>query len=164
MYLCSDGLPIDKSSQFLGYAGVTDEYQNRDNRMSNTFLMHGTRFWDNESATSRTTWTDADLENARTADVRSNSGYRPHKWAIERQAQDNFESMDFPVIRYAAQIFPFQTPSATASWSLEHVIPDNQQCRHSAQPVKQFIVRLGIRKSSRRRLFYNSVFHNNITI
>lgn len=120
MYLCSDGLPIEKSSQFKGYANPTDEYQNRDNRMSNTFLVHGTKFWDNESATSRTSWTDADLEKARTADVRTGTGYRPYKYAIERQAQDNFESMDFPVIRYAEVLLNY----AEAAYELNGNISD----------------------------------------
>ena len=120
LYLCSDGLPIEKSSQFKGYANPTDEYQNRDNRMSNTFLVHGTKFWDNESATSRTSWTDADLEKARTADVRTGTGYRPYKYAIERQAQDNFESMDFPVIRYAEVLLNY----AEATYELNGSISD----------------------------------------
>lgn len=48
-----------------------------------------------------TTWTDEDLNNCLTANVRSNSGYQNNKWAVERQAVDGYESMDYPIIRYA---------------------------------------------------------------
>lgn len=120
MYLCSDGLPIEKSSRFMGYEGAASEYQNRDNRMTNTLLAHGTQFWDNEGQTCRTSWTDADLERARTADVRSNSGYRPYKWAVERRLQDRMESMDFPVIRYAEVLLNY----AEATYELSGNISD----------------------------------------
>ena len=33
MYLCTDGLPVDKSPLFQGYSNVTKEYQNRDFRL-----------------------------------------------------------------------------------------------------------------------------------
>lgn len=100
MYLCSDGLPIGKSANFNGYTGATDEFQSRDNRMSNTFLQQGQSYWNNDGRW-RTTWTDEDLNNCLTANVRSNSGYQNNKWAVERQAVDGYESMDYPIIRYA---------------------------------------------------------------
>ena len=120
LYLCSDGLPINRSTRFQGYLNPTDEFQNRDNRMANTFLQHGQRFWDNENATCRSTWTEDDLTRARTADVRSNSGYRPHKWAMERNGADNSESMDFPVIRYAEVLLNY----AEATYELNGNISD----------------------------------------
>lgn len=120
MYLCADGLPIAKSKEFKGYANPADEFQNRDNRMTNTFLVHGEKFWDNESKTCRTTWTDADDAQARIADVRSNSGYRPHKWAVERNVQDYYESMDFPIIRYAEVLLNY----AEAVYELNGTISD----------------------------------------
>lgn len=33
MFLCTDGLPADKSPQFMGYANVGDEFKNRDYRL-----------------------------------------------------------------------------------------------------------------------------------
>lgn len=121
MYLCADGLPIGKSSQFKGYVNPTDEFQNRDNRMRNTFLQNGQSFWDNESKTARTAWTDADLSVARIANVRSNSGYRPYKWAVERQVTDSYESMDYPVIRYAEVLLNY----AEAAYELNGTISDS---------------------------------------
>jgi hypothetical protein len=42
MYLCVDGLPIDKSSQFKGYDTPTAEFENRDPRMTMTLMIPGT--------------------------------------------------------------------------------------------------------------------------
>jgi len=42
MYLCTDGLPIAISPQFLGYDSLaTTEFQNRDPRMAQTFIFPG---------------------------------------------------------------------------------------------------------------------------
>ena len=46
MYLCSDGLPIEKSSLFKGYQTIKSEWQNRDNRMRYTLMRPGDSFWD----------------------------------------------------------------------------------------------------------------------
>lgn len=48
MYLCTDGLPITKSSLFQGYNQMQSEFRGRDPRMSMTMLIPGTlapRFW-----------------------------------------------------------------------------------------------------------------------
>jgi hypothetical protein len=45
MYLCSDGLPIDKSPLFQGYAQIVSEYQNRDPRFRQSFLYPFQRYW-----------------------------------------------------------------------------------------------------------------------
>jgi len=50
MYLCTDGLPIDKSPLFQGYALRTAEFQNRDPRMNQTIMIPG----------STVTWGEAD--------------------------------------------------------------------------------------------------------
>jgi hypothetical protein len=41
MYLCMDGLPVDRSPLFGGYGGFTSEFENRDPRMTQTFIMPG---------------------------------------------------------------------------------------------------------------------------
>lgn len=41
MYLCTDGLPIEKSSLFNGYSGFATEFENRDPRMTQTFVTPG---------------------------------------------------------------------------------------------------------------------------
>jgi hypothetical protein len=45
MYVCSDGLPVDKSPLFQGYETHTSEYQNRDPRMTQTILIPGTAIY-----------------------------------------------------------------------------------------------------------------------
>lgn len=42
MYLCIDGLPIDKSRLFQGYASLASEFVDRDPRMSMTIMKPGT--------------------------------------------------------------------------------------------------------------------------
>ena len=121
MYLCSDGLPIGKSSKFQQYAGVTDEFQNRDNRMGNNMLYHGQQYWNNDGKW-RTPWTDADLTSSLTANVRSGSGYQNRKWGTERQVEDYYESYDFPVIRYAEVLLNY----AEAVYELNGTITDSE--------------------------------------
>lgn len=119
LYLCSDGLPIEKSKVFKGYKGVTDEFQNRDNRMNNTMLYHGEQYWNNDGKW-RTTWTDADLADCLVANVRSGSGYQCQKWGTERKVEDYYESYDFPIIRYAEVLLTY----AEAVYELNGSISD----------------------------------------
>ncbi len=119
MYLCSDGLPIEKSPLFQGYTQAASEFQNRDARMDNTMLLHGKKYWNNDGKW-RTTWTDADLDNALTTNARSNSGYQNQKWGVEREVTDYYESMDYPVIRYAEVLLNY----AEAAYELNENISD----------------------------------------
>ena len=120
MYLCSDGLPIDKSPLFQGYTQATSEFQNRDARMDNNMLWHGEKYWNNDSKW-RTAWNDDDLNSCLTANARSNSGYQNHKWGVEREVADYYESMDFPVIRYAEVLLNY----AEATYELNENISDS---------------------------------------
>ena len=119
MYLCEDGLPVEKSSLFGGYTTAVSEFQKRDNRMSTTLIQHGQKYWNNDGKW-RTTWTDDDLENSLTIDVRSNSGYQNYKWGVEREVADYYESMDYPVIRYAEVLLNY----AEAVYELDNTISD----------------------------------------
>lgn len=121
MYVCQDGLPIEKSPQFKGYATVTSEYDNRDNRMLTTLAKNGTKVWDNSENNSRITWNDDDLERAKTVG-NSGSGYQTHKWAVERHVNDRLEAMQFPVIRYAEVLLNF----AEATYELNNAITDTE--------------------------------------
>lgn len=105
LYLCSDGLPIEKSPKFQGYAKRVSEFENRDNRMRYTLLMPGQYYWTNDNP--RKTWVYA-------TDIKPNggngllyeggaqgSGYNNQKWGSEREMDDGKEGYDYPVIRYA---------------------------------------------------------------
>lgn len=120
MYLCSDGLPVEKSPKFQQYGSTTSEFQNRDNRMNNNMLYQGETFWDNEATTCRLTWTDADLERARVAKVYSGSGYQNQKYGAERRVDDYYESFDFPLLRYAEVLLNY----AEAVYELDGSISD----------------------------------------
>lgn len=103
MYLCQDGLPIDKSPLFKGYDKMDSEFMNRDNRMRYTMARPHDNFWSNSNP--RVTWNGdaADLASASIKNFIPNAGtgYHNQKWAAERAVRDNYEGYDFPVIRYA---------------------------------------------------------------
>lgn len=103
MYLCQDGLPIEKSAQFQGRDKVTSEWQNRDHRMRYTLCQPGDDFWNNEK--SRIDWSGSDAERAaaarRNALPNGGTGYWHQKWCTERKVLDGQQSFDWPVLRYA---------------------------------------------------------------
>ena len=107
MHLCQNGLPIvlpngTTNEQFQGYAQPTDEFKNRDNRMKMNMLQNGENYWTNVPDHCRKSWTEGDISTALVAKAAgSQTGYLNKKWAVERQVADNYESMDFPVLRYA---------------------------------------------------------------
>lgn len=104
LYLCSDGLPIDKSNKFQGYSKATSEWQNRDLRMKTTLMAPGQYYFTNDEDHSRSDWSGSETELARAKYQPSwNSGalYFPQKWATERFVTDGDQSYDFPIIRYA---------------------------------------------------------------
>jgi len=133
MYLCSDGLPVTKSTLFKGYTGATDEFQNRDKRMSNTMLQNGQNYWNNDGKW-RITWNNDDLTNSLVANVRSNSGYQNNKWSVERQVADSYEAMDYPVIRFAEVLLNY----AEAVYELDGSI-SNDDLDYSLNLVRQRI-------------------------
>lgn len=45
MYLCTDGLPVDKSPLFQGYETRISEFENRDARMKQTIMIPGTVYY-----------------------------------------------------------------------------------------------------------------------
>lgn len=104
LFLCQDGLPVDQSPLFQGYASTRSEYTNRDNRMRYTMMIDSNYYWDNENPGSRINWTGdvADIANSRGRhNGASGTGYQTQKWASERRLNDNEEGYDWPVIRLA---------------------------------------------------------------
>jgi hypothetical protein len=104
MFLSEDGLPIEKSPLFQGYATTRSEYQNRDHRMQYTLVIDSNYYWDNENPGSRVTWLGdaADIANSRgRLNAAGGTGYGLQKWQSERRLQDNEEGYDWPVIRLA---------------------------------------------------------------
>ena len=106
MYLCQDGLPIEKSEMFdlsKGYDKMDSEFMNRDNRMRYTLARPHDNFWSNNNP--RVTW-KSDAEDLKSASIKNyipdtGTGYHNQKWASERAVKDKFEGYDYPIIRYA---------------------------------------------------------------
>ncbi len=104
MFLCQDGLPIDKSPLFQGYAQTRSEFLSRDNRMRYTMMIDSNYYWDNELPGSRINWLSdaADIAGSRGRhNGATGTGYQTQKWGTERRLQDNEEGYDWPVIRLA---------------------------------------------------------------
>lgn len=106
IYLCSDGLPIDKSPLFQGYATMNSEFVNRDKRMFYTLKVANWYYWSgNNNWHINWDWSPQDLANADASPwkpyANSVSGYGCQKFVAERQVPDNEEGYDYPVLRYA---------------------------------------------------------------
>ena len=100
LYLCDDGLPIDKSDRFQKYDEKVSEFLNRDNRMRYTMMRPHDNFWNNQKP--RTSWDGKDKNPYISNFVpKTGTGYHNQKWATERKVEDKKEGYDFPIIRYA---------------------------------------------------------------
>ncbi|MDD4192849.1 MAG: RagB/SusD family nutrient uptake outer membrane protein [Mangrovibacterium sp.] len=101
MFLCADGLPIDKSPLFQGKQTVTREYENRDLRMKNIFFVHGTQAWESYPSDHARDWSNPFSGGfpiiKATFGLNTTTGYMTSKF----NAQILTPSMDFPIIRYA---------------------------------------------------------------
>ncbi|GAB3740737.1 RagB/SusD family nutrient uptake outer membrane protein [Spirosoma lituiforme] len=106
LILCQDGLPIEKSPLFKGYATMLSEFQNRENRMRYTLKVPGGYYWFGIN-NARVDWTSgaADRATAYASPFKMYTGglggYGHQKWITERAVADNEEAYDYPVIRYA---------------------------------------------------------------
>ena len=101
LYLCDDGLPIEKSGRFQKYDKKVSEFLNRDNRMRYTLLKPGTRYWGNKFGRTSWQWDETDLKTSKVYDPASGTCYGNQKWSAERVVPDTQEGYDFPLIRYA---------------------------------------------------------------
>jgi starch-binding outer membrane protein, SusD/RagB family len=110
MYLSQDGLPIEKSPLFQGFGTPRSEFINRDNRMKYSLMIDGNYYWDNEAPSTRVDWTGNAAERAHSRGRQNNAvgtGYTNQKWATERRLDDQQESYDYPVIRYAEVLLTY---------------------------------------------------------
>lgn len=109
LYLCSDGLPIEKSSLFKGYDKVDSEWMNRDNRMRTTLMRPHDMFWMGSNREKSRLFTDGDEARAYLPDYvpASGTGYYHQKWAAERDVVSGQESYDLPIIRYAEVLLTY---------------------------------------------------------
>lgn len=96
MYLCKDGLPIKKSTAFRGYETINSEFENRDPRMTQTFLIPGTIYSDFEQGKPSSICPPKFSDRPETR-----TGYKLWKFIGEEKGQDTQAEYDYHVIRYA---------------------------------------------------------------
>lgn len=94
-YLSTDGLPIEQSPLFQGYNTLTSEFQNRDPRMSMTFIVPGSQIFF-EGGLWQTTYPGFTGNNA------TRTGYMLRKFLDETEDAAYFLGQyDFKEFRYA---------------------------------------------------------------
>lgn len=95
LYLAKDGLPITQSAQFQGYNTLTSEFQNRDPRMSMTFVVPGSEVFF-EGGIMQPTYPGFSGSNA------THTGYMIRKFLDETLDAAQFRGeYDFKEFRYA---------------------------------------------------------------
>jgi len=101
MYLCNDGLPIDKSPLFKGYTSFTSEFESRDSRMAQTLITPGIKVLRPEyPINARENWPDRN----------PNVGYMPYKFISEDvYGNSNWgqHQFDWHIIRYAEVLLTY---------------------------------------------------------
>lgn len=95
MYRCkSTGLPIYKeNSGFKGFSTIADEYENRDPRMRQTFVIPGTIYWSPQIGR------DSCVANF-TVRPETRTGYKLYKFMAETYIGVDKDAYDYHIIRY----------------------------------------------------------------
>ncbi len=101
MFLCKDGLPIEKSPLFQGYAQIASEYKNRDPRMANDLLIPFQKYWLFTQPAYYRNWANPNSGGI-TFDIAfgilTQTGYSTHKMQQELAGP---QGNDYPVFRLA---------------------------------------------------------------
>ena len=121
MYLCTDGLPVEKSPLYQGKSLITSEYENRDPRMLMSRPLD-TYFNSQQSAWTRN-WADLNDPTRGTLNLmeipgRTATGYITVKFLLENETPNG---TDYPVIRLAEVMLNF----AEATFELNGSISDS---------------------------------------
>lgn len=111
MFLCKDGLPFSVSPLAKGYAKMTDEFDNRESRMTCITGKPGQKYWGFSAAFGAnytlanylTTFNWPSYINISYPDLTTGgSGYGSRKWSSEHPNRNDYqESYDYPQIRLA---------------------------------------------------------------
>lgn len=116
MYLCTDGLPINKSPLFEGYDSCRSEFRNRDPRMRESIIIPGIEITRPQFDSPSPQWPG--VGNNRNV----NSGYMLYKFISETAAPGTSSASDFDwnVLRYAEVLLNY----AEAKFELNGYISD----------------------------------------
>ncbi|MEP3837115.1 MAG: RagB/SusD family nutrient uptake outer membrane protein [Algibacter sp.] len=115
LFLCDDGLPIDQSVKFQGYANTPDEFQNRDYRMRAYFTYHKNLGEIPQNG-------DVTLSGTNNFGY-FNSKFMSWNWSTEDAYRvTKTESYDIPLIRLAEVYLMY----AEALYELNGSLTDNQ--------------------------------------
>jgi len=112
MYLCTDGLPVQLSPEFKGYATMQSEFENRDLRLKGLVKEPLKKYWGWGAGTNGGgARYDQNIDDITTYDFRyvpklqtykEASGYEGRKFTTESiERETNYESFNWPVIRLA---------------------------------------------------------------
>ena len=130
MYLCVDGLPIDKSGLFQGYLERDSEYENRDLRMISLFKIPGKQYWSVGALGRDWSVPDEELGDPETSGGfihfeenifggQTSTGYT-HRHAVPSNTAEVY-GYNYPVIRYAEVLLTY----AEATYELSDAISDD---------------------------------------
>lgn len=101
MYLATDGLPITQSSLFQGRGQLASEFQNRDSRMTLSFVAPGSKWFAQNGWTTYVGGTPPDA-SGNGGSLGSRTGYRIRKFSGESSDNINFKCSYGPrEFRYA---------------------------------------------------------------
>ena len=92
MFTCTDGLPIDKSSMFQGYATVADQFVDRDPRMEAYYYFESEVGYNSASILTTPSETSSGM---------GVNGRKFRMWGYPAYRANNQESMNLPLIRLA---------------------------------------------------------------
>jgi outer membrane protein len=116
MYRCkSTGLPIYKeNSGFKGFSTIASEYENRDPRMRQTFVIPGTIYWSPQIGR------DSCVANF-TVRPETRTGYKLYKFMAETYIGTDKDAYDYHIIRYPEVLLIL----AEATYEKDGAISDN---------------------------------------
>lgn len=139
MFLCTDGLPINKSPLFKGYHGFNDEFENRDARMLCNFKQIGHYYWsaNNETGTfANFSISPADspenlsgcygpvLTTYSGTNYNGNNGYAGLKFVFEAR-RDEGHSADLMLIRYPEMLLTYAEATIELNGKISDAELDN---------------------------------------
>lgn len=157
MFLCSDGLPIHKSSLFEGYHTFDSEFKNRDARMTAGFKQPGHYYWCANSEFGQPAIysiapeEDTNNKNGVYAPVLTvwSGGYSGRKYTQERERATTQESADYMLIRLPEMLLTYAEATIEAGGNitdaeLENTINVIRKRAHIAKLTNSFATANGL--------------------